>query len=286
MTGRPEQLAYESDYTDDSGDPALRIWKSADNRYLRLAYYDGMQFWLERQGKEIWAIWPETSTLEDACSYLLGPVLGVALRLRGVTCLHASAVAVNGYAVAFVGTEGAGKSTIAAAFAQEGHGVLSDDVVALTERGGEFLVEAAYPHVCLWSDSVAALYGSPDALLQFSRGWEKQLLFLGKGEARFQSCPLPLGAIYFLGERHSEPAPSLEVLRPQAALLSLAADTFANKILDRELRAREFEVLARLVMTVPVRRVFPHREASKVHDLCRVIREDFVSLERAKAAQT
>jgi hypothetical protein len=80
-------------------------------------------------------------------------------------------------------------------------------------------------------------------------------------------------------------APFVEVIRGQAALLSLVADTFANKILDRELRAREFGVLSRLVMTVPVRRVFPHSEAFRVRDLCRVIREDFASLKGSTRAR-
>ena len=282
---KPEELTYESSYTDDSGSPALRIWRSADGVYLRLAYYDGMQFWLERAGKEIWAIWPEASTLEDASAYLLGPVLGVLLRLRGVTCLHASAVALEGYAVAFVGAEGAGKSTTAAAFAWEGHGVLSDDVVALTENESGFLVLPAYPHLCLWPDSVATLYGCADALPYSGTGGEKHRLSLGDGKTRFEKCPLPLGAIYILGQRRSDRAPFVEVIRPQTALLSLVADTFANKILDRELRAREFGVLSRLVTTVSVRRVFPHCEVSRVRDLCRVIREDFALLQASTGAR-
>jgi len=273
-----EELIYESSYSDESGNPGLRIWKSQNGRYLRLAYFDGTQFWLEQAGKEIWATWAEASSLEDACSYLLGPVLGLLLRLRGVTCLHASAVALHGAAVAFVGMEGAGKSTTAAAFAREGFGVLSDDVVALRENEEGFLVVPAYPHLCLWPESVAMLYGSADALPHFSKGWEKQRLSLGDREARFESEPLPLGAIYFLGERRADPAPFVEAVRPQAALLSLVADTFANKVLDREMRAREFEVLGRLVTRVPVRRVFAHSDGSRIHGLCQTIREDFASL--------
>jgi len=273
-----EELTYESPYKDDSGNPGLQIWKSPDHRYLRLAYFDGTQFWLERAGKEIWATWPEASTLEDACSYLLGPVLGLALRLRGVTCLHASAVALNHEAVAFVGMEGAGKSTTAAAFAREGHGVLSDDVVALTESAAKFVVVPAYPHLCLWPESVTMLYGSPEALPHFSKGWEKHRLSLGEGQTRFESHPLALGAVYFLGERRSNGAPSVEAVRPQAALLSLVADTFANKVLDREMRAHEFDVLSRLVAAVPIRRVFPNSDPARIRDLCRVIRQDFAAI--------
>lgn len=280
----PEELTYVSSYADDSGNPALKISNTPDGDYWHIVYYDDTQFWLQRRGTEIWAIWPETSTLEDACSYLLGPVLGLLLRLRGVTCLHASAIALNGEAVAFVGTEGAGKSTTAAAFAREGVGVLSDDVVALKESETGFFVVPAYPHLCLWPESVAMLYGSADALPHFSKGWQKQRLSLGDGQARFENHPLPLGAIYFLGERRANDAPLVEAVRPQAALLSLVADTFANKVLDREMRAREFDVLGRLVNSAPVRRVFPNSDPTRVSDLCRVIREDFASLKAS--AQT
>jgi hypothetical protein len=280
IPNRLEELTYVSPYADDAGNPALRIWKSPDGPYLRLEYFDGTQFWLEREGQEIWATWPKASTLEDACSYLVGPVLGLLLRLRGITCLHASAVTMEDCSVVFVGAEGAGKSTTAAAFALEGHGVLSDDVVALVENGSEFLVLPAYPHLCLWRESVTMLFGAPDVLPHFSKNWEKQRLFLGERQTHFVNRAVPLGAVYFLGERRSEAAPAVEAVRSQTALLALVADTFANKILDREMRAREFDVLGRLVTGVPVRQVFPHSDPSRIHDLCRVIREDFAAVKR------
>ena len=280
-----ETLTYTSSYTDESGNPGLRIWKTPDGVFLHLVYYDGIEFWLERKGKAIWSVWPERTTLDDAVSYLLGPVLGLLLRLRGVTCLHASAVALEDRSVVFVGAEGAGKSTTAAAFARQGYGVLSDDVVALAENRSEFLVLPAYPHLCLWPESVTMLYGSADALPHFSKGWEKRRMSLGDRQTRFESHPVPLGAVYLLGARRSEAAPTVEAVRSQAALMCLVADTFANKILDREMRAREFEVLGRLVTSVPIRRVFPNSDTSRIHDLCRVIREDFKSLNESTQAR-
>jgi hypothetical protein len=274
-----EGLTYTSSYTDESGNPALRIWKTADGGFLRLAYYDGIQFWLERKGRSLWAVWPETSTLDDVVSYLLGPVLGLLLRLRGVTCLHASAVALENRSVVFVGAEGAGKSTTAAAFARQGHAVISDDVAALVESPEGFRVMPAYPHLCLWPDSVEMLYGSAEALPRFSTGWEKRRLALGEHGTRFENRPLPLGAIYVLGDRRPDPAPYVEAIRPQSALLALVADTFANKILDRDLRAREFAFLGQLVATVPIRRIYPHNEATRIEDLCRIIRKDYESLD-------
>src|SRR5260370_12112281 len=123
-----ENQIYGSSYSLTSGEPILRVWDVAGGAFLRVDYTGGPQFWLDRKREVLWADWPETSSLEDTCSYLLGPVLGYLLRLRGVTCLHASAVAFDNSCVAFVGTAGGGKSSTPAAFSPHGHRVVSDDV--------------------------------------------------------------------------------------------------------------------------------------------------------------
>ncbi len=274
-----EELTYASTETNDAGEPALRILSVARGEFVRLAYEDGTQFWLDRKRAHVWASWPDTSSLENTAAYLLGPVLGLLLRLRGVTCLHASAVAFASSSVAFVGAPGAGKSTTAAAFAQQGHAILADDIVALAESEGGFQALPAYPYLCLWPESLEMLHESPEALPRATADGEKRRLGLGHKGAQFEERPLPLGAIYFLGDRRAEPAPYVESMRAQAALLALVADTYANKILDRDLRAREFEVLSRLVETVPIRRAFPNSDSSRIGDLCRVIREDLVLLQ-------
>ena len=264
----PEELSYTSPYKDAAGKPTLTIWKALDSIYLRLAYFDGTQFWLDREGREIWATWPSNLSIEDTATYLLGPVLGFLLRLRGVTCLHGSAVAFGEKATAFVGSEGAGKSTTAAALARRGHAILSDDVVALAERDGSFLAHPAYPYLCLWPESVQSLYGSAEALPQFSANYEKRCLSLGKQELRFAEQALPLAAIYILGERRGDPAPLIEELTPQRAFLALVANTFATNTLDSGMRAKEFETLARLAPRVPIRALYAHHDASRLPDLC------------------
>jgi hypothetical protein len=269
-----EQLSYASSYQDEAGNPALRIWKSADSRYLRLAYFDGTQFWLDRRGGEVWATWPDNLAIEDAAAYLVGPVLGLLLRLRGVTCLHASAVAFGESAVAFVGSEGAGKSTTAAALARRGHAILSDDVVALSERDGSFLVHPAYPYLCLWPESVESLYGSAEALPRFSANYEKRCLSLRKQELSFAERALPLAAIYILGERRSDPAPLVEELTPQRAFFSLVANTFATNTLDSGMRAKEFDFLARLAPCIPIRALCAHQDAGRLEDLCDLLNEE------------
>lgn len=279
-----EELIYTNA---DSGHPHNRgqcIWRLAEKGFLRITYPDGTQFWLDDRRETLWATWPETLSLEETCTYLFGPILGLLLRLRGTTCLHASAVNIEGRAVAFVGAAGTGKSTTAAAFARRGFAVLSDDIVPLVERDDLFLVLPAYSHLCLWPDSVKMLYGSPNALPRLSPNWEKRRLPLGEKGTRFENHALPLGAIYILGNRRAISAPRVEQVCLQPALFSLVAETYANKTLDRDMRALEFAVMGRLVASVPVRRVFPHSNASRLRDLCRAVEADFAVLKNSTRA--
>jgi hypothetical protein len=279
-----EVLTYSSPYKDEAGNPTLKMWQIGGGNFNRLAYADGTQFWLNQEGTAVWATWPEQSTIEDTATYLLGPILGRLLRLRGITCLHASAVAFGEKAVAFVGSEGAGKSTTAAALALRGHAILSDDVVALAQRGGSFFVHPAYPYLCLWPESVESIYGSAEALPRFSANYEKRCLSLGKQELRFEGRTLQLAAIYILGDRRGDPAPLVEELAPQKAFLALVANTFATNTLDSGMRAKEFELLARLAPSVPIRGLCAHRDASRLPELCELLNKEAQKLHTWQSA--
>ena len=281
-----EKLIYTNADPGQPSSTGLCIWREAEKGLLRLVYPDGTRFWVDHRRATVWATWPEILSLEETCIYLLGPILGLLLRLRGTTCLHASAVNMGGRAVAFVGAAGTGKSTTAAAFARQAFAVLSDDIVPVVEQDDLFLVPPAYSHLCLWPDSVKALYGSPDALPRFHPNWEKRRLVLGESGTHFENQALPLGAIYILGNRRATSAPYVEQVRPRHALLSLVAETYANKLLDRNMRAQEFGVLGRLVTSVPVRRVLPHSDASRLSDLCQVVEADFAALKNSTKAHS
>jgi hypothetical protein len=256
----------------EGGKPALRVLERKGGACFEMRYADGTKVFIDRTGSNVWATWPDTATLEDTATYILGPVLGFVLRLRGVLCLHASAVAVGDRAVALVGPPGAGKSSTAACFAAIGYPVLAEDVVALTEQEGGFLVQPGYPRVNLWPESVAALFDFTEALPLITPPWEKRFLDLSTGSSRFQSEPLPLSAVYLLGERQSPPAaPRIESMSAADGLISLAANTYANYLLDTAMRAQEFDALSRLVAAVPVRRVLPVEDLKGLKGLCEAI---------------
>jgi hypothetical protein len=272
---------YASTIRDAKGNPSLAVWEVGGGGFFRLRYADGTEFLVTGSGTEVWAAWPEPLTLEDTATYLLGPVLGFVLRLRGTVCLHASAVAVAGRAVALVGQAGAGKSTAAAAFARQGIPVLSDDVVPLDDRGGSLLVHPGNPRLRLWSDSAQILFGTPDALPPLTPNWDKLYLDLGGNDYPFQETPLPLGAVYLLGERGgATQAPFVELLSPQEGLMAMVGNTYGNTWLDCPMRAREFQMLGRLVRSVPVRRLVQHGDPARLPALVQTILDDVQTILR------
>ena len=88
-------IFYASPTGDQHGQPTLQVGTLDGGNYFGFFYCDGARFAVDRGGREIWADWPDNYTLEDACTYLIGPVIAFALRLRGVISLHASAIAVD-----------------------------------------------------------------------------------------------------------------------------------------------------------------------------------------------
>jgi len=103
---------------------------------------------------------------DDVISHLVvDHVLPRVLARRGYTVLHATCVAYDDRAVAFVGASGAGKSTMAMSALQSGARLLADDCLVLDDRGTEFDVLASYAGSRLWSDSASALAVDPSGAL-------------------------------------------------------------------------------------------------------------------------
>ncbi|WP_310423341.1 hypothetical protein [Chamaesiphon sp. VAR_48_metabat_135_sub] len=273
------ECAEKSDLVGSETVPLLQVWQVGMGQYFYCRYHDETTFVINRLGTQIWATWPDDLTLEDTAVYLLGPILGFVLRLRGTVCLHANAIAIGDRVVVLVGAAGAGKSTTAAAFAQQGYAILSDDVVPIIDRGDNFLIEPAYPRIRLWDSSVRALYSAADALPRLvptHPTWDKRYLDLSQTGYKFQTEPLPLAAIYYLNERSdNRSCPCVAPMTTQEQLITLVTNTYTNYLLDKSLRAQEFEFLSRVVKYIPVRQITPHTDIARLDDLIDTIVSDF-----------
>ena len=263
-------VRYRTPPRDAQLDDNLVVYEFAEGFLFR--YADATEFHLSRDGREIWATWAAASTQADTETYLLGPVLGFAQRLMGVLCLHASAVVVDDVAVALCGPAYSGKSTTAGAFAAAGFGVLADDMTAIRERGGHLCAMPAYDHLRVWDDAERMLLGSSGALERLTPTWDKRALRLRRQGWTFREEPARIGAVVLLAPREADArAPRVDAVAPADAFVAIAANTYANYLLDDGMRAVEFASIARLMTGVRVFRAIPHADPGRIGELVRVI---------------
>ncbi len=184
---------------------------------------DAILFWKDvgafcvRAGNAI-IIEPAADVSENVLRlFVLGSALGVLLHQRGYMVLHASAVAIDGQVVAFVGQKGFGKSTTAAAFHAQGYPLVTDDLVATKLTDGRAMVMPGFPQLKLWPESAAYLGKNPETLprLVQDSAFEKRKQRVTDA---FASRPLPLNSIFLLADGDT---PAIVPLSAQPAFFSL-----------------------------------------------------------------
>jgi hypothetical protein len=127
--------------------------------------------WVERAGSHPGALW--------------GAVMGLSLPhllcARGSVVLHASCAVRDGTAVAFLGRQRAGKSSIVAALLTEGWRLVADDSLVLTLAGDRVRAAPSFPALRLWTPLATALasaLGLEKAAVH--PAVDKQWVFLGQ----------------------------------------------------------------------------------------------------------
>ncbi|NDR55712.1 hypothetical protein [Aliiruegeria sabulilitoris] len=161
-------------------------------------------------------VWPLTDNYDDIAAYLVGSVLGIALHLRKIIALHASAVEVDGGAVLFCGESGAGKSTMAAALQQHGYPVLCDDLCAIEITNSGAIVHSDGRKLKLWEQAIAQFRLDEQKGDPVQQGFEKYYVDAGTGRRR----SLPVRGFFALADRPSTALPRISaVTTAEAAAL-------------------------------------------------------------------
>ena len=202
---------------------------------------------LIRNGNEI-IVDPVSSADESLLrSCILGSAMAVILRQRGLFVLHASCIATNDGAVAFMGNSGWGKSTLASAFHAKGYSILTDDVMAMEMTAENCMVAPSFPSVKILPDSAASIGYAFEGLPLVHSQTNKRIHQLDNG---FMQTPYPLKRIYVLGKGSQN---EILPLPYQKAFLELVHHSRAVKALtDSEFIRTHFQQCSQLLKNVSV----------------------------------
>ncbi|MGI8876338.1 MAG: hypothetical protein ACR2KP_18835 [Egibacteraceae bacterium] len=230
----------------------ITLWADGPRRVLRFA--DLSEFLLEpgrircrlRRAEHAWLLEIQ----------LLGMVLSLYLELAGVPTLHASAVAAGDAAIAFVGAQGAGKTSMAATFLEGGWELLTEDLLALEESGTGVLGHPGYPQMRMWPDQAQHFAGNVDVLEVAHPAFTKRRVPVAP--SAFSREARPLASIYVL--ERQPPAGSQEVqilaVPPAEAAIELVRHSFLpDAVHAAGLQPARLAAFARILGRLPVRRV-------------------------------
>lgn len=186
---------------------------------------------------------------------LFAQVLPLAAALAGRELFHASAVALNGFALAFVGLAGAGKSSVAAHLVARGSSLVTDDVLAVEPRDSGVLVFPGTSFAGLDTRELAAMSSAGRARLGARLGRSDKAYLA----APVAEGPLSLRALYFLS-RGTRRSISIDQASPSPS--RLLGSGFITYLRSSGHLVRHLDVCARIAAEVPTVEVSAPSSAS------------------------
>ena len=238
----PNRNAPFHEWALPDGTPWTQVYRAASGYLLR--FPELADFEVSHDGNTVRG-WPVPGVPEPSVQHLyLNQVFPLALSMQDKLVFHASAVEIDGAAVAFMGESGRGKSTLAASFATSGSRFLTDDGLVVEYVDGTWRILPSHPSIRLWEDSQQALIAA-GAPMASPVSYTSKSRFLAGDDIAFCDQPRRLRCVYFLGTG-TAPEPQFERLPAGEALIELVKHSFLLDIEERKLLATHFDELSRL----------------------------------------
>jgi hypothetical protein len=243
--------------------PNGKVWLALaklETGYL-LRFPEFADFVVAANGRAVCCYARADTPLETVRHLLLNQVIPVVLSHLGKLVLHASACITPQGAIAFIGSTGAGKSTLAASFGLRGFCVFTDDCLLIEEQDGVMMGVPSYPGSRLWPDTISALFAQEPMLQPLAHYTpKKRLLF----EQSPHDTHILLRGIYVLDPQKEEDLDDVTItpLAMREAHFEIVKHAFQLDITDRERLRQAFGQHERVAKSVPFFRLtFPHKYA-------------------------
>jgi hypothetical protein len=244
-------------WRDWSGVPRAYGYTLDGDHWIRLPELGSFRFTLGGEWVEAWV--PEPIPRRDIEEAFRRHVLRFVLQARGHELLHASAVAMPSGAIAFCGSSGVGKSTLAYGFSRRGHPPIADDALLFEQVGGTVRVFPLPFMLHLSGESALSGRGRKAPV-----NLDPQIVAGGPREASLQ-----LAALFVLepsGE--ADPAiPEIVALRNASAFLLLLYHAHCFSFRDERRVRLMADRYLQLAATVPTFRLRYRRDIDRLPEL-------------------
>jgi HPr Serine kinase C-terminal domain len=217
-------------------------------------------------------------SMGDVRAYLLGTAIGALLHQRGLLPLHASAVEVNGVAIAFCGPSGAGKSTMALHLVKHGYRLLCDDICAIDLSSGTPLLWPGLVNLKLWRETLDASGESADGLEAVVHSIDKYRRPVAELAAykRYDLTHI------FMLERSNNQLPTIDPIKGAQGVAQLVTNTFRGQVVTpMQLQRRHFGQCVTTAQSVTQAKLSRHWDLGLMTSICAAV-EEMVMIQTAR----
>lgn len=234
-------------------------------------YYYKLGMCRVRRGREIIGD-PCEGVDQTALGFLAqGPGISVLLHQRGFLTLHASCVATEAGAVAFMGESGSGKSVLAAALHSAGYGLIADDVTVVDSDATEPIVYPGYPHCHLMRDAAEYFGHDADKVGHANAMQEKISLDVCQG---FSIQPVVLRRVYVLAKG---PDVRIQPLTGHRAVFELIRHSYWIRLMHDARPSSYFLQCGQLCEKVSVPVLYSPKSMIKLPELLTILKKDLLA---------
>jgi hypothetical protein len=216
------------------------------------------------EGKKVIVVPAPNATIELIRIYLVGTVMAMVLHQRGCLILHGSGVVIDGKAVAFVGRSGWGKSSIAAALAQMGYPLVSDDIFALDLSSNQPVVYPGFSQYKVSEETAQVLGHQTSSLLNRdvqNRGYINC--------PNFTTKTLAVDRIYLLAKDAENGIESIKPIEVMTQLLRHSVPTIWSLPQPPE----HFFQCSKLINTTPIYRLKRANDIASLPQLAKLVEQ-------------
>ena len=227
--------------------PGYTLTETQDGYTLR--FHRICEFWIDDQRRSIRVDLDPSAAPGIAQLMLAGNVVALLLMLAGECVLHASAVEVGGSALAFVGSSGMGKSTLAALFCASGACLVTDDLLRLEPDGHGFRCFRGTAEIRLRPSAAILVEQLPGAVAQ-STADGRLAVRLGRDRS-FMPLPRVRAVVIPRPSRTCQALCLKRLTRPEALFNLMSYPRVIGWQASEPMR-RQFQTFARVAKSVPV----------------------------------